>query len=79
MSSTERGKSVTICLKHLRRVFIVFFYLLGYSVVRRIYCSALGICGPDTSLKVKLLKLLDIGLPKFSSVGWTLGSVEQRS
>lgn len=45
-------------------------------MVRRIYCSMLGTSGLDTSLKVKLLKLLDIGLSKFTSVGLTLGSVE---
>lgn len=42
----------------------------------RIHCSMLDICGHDIAFKVKLLKLSDTGLPRFSSVGLTMGSVE---
>lgn len=45
-------------------------------MVRRIYHCILGISGPITSLEVKLIRLLDMGFSKFTSLGLTLGSVE---
>lgn len=59
---SERGKSIPIHFKASEMCFRSFLYLLGHSVVRMIYCTTLGICDPDAFLKVKLLKLLDIGL-----------------
>lgn len=47
-----------------------------YIGAKGIFFTILGICDPDAFLEVKLLKLVDVGLSKFSLVDLTLGSVE---